>query len=83
LVGIPCRGKSELGLTLRDEDRLTAFGNRVLRKTFGANGDEVTEKWRRLHNEELYDLYFPPNIVRLVESSIRQKWENFARKGDL
>ena len=42
------------------------FENRVLRKMFGPNSDEVTEEWRRLHNEELLDLYFLPEIISLI-----------------
>ena len=45
--------------------------NRVLRRIFGPNMDEVTGAWRKLHNEELNDLYTPPNIVRLIKLSIR------------
>ena len=45
------------------------FENRVLRRVFGPKRDEVTEEWRKLHNEELSDLYFLPNIVRVVKSS--------------
>jgi len=44
-------------LILRKEHRLKVFENRVLRRIFGAKRDEVTEKWRRLHMEEFYDLY--------------------------
>jgi len=44
-------------LTLRKEHRLRVFENRVLRRIFGDKRDEVTENWRRLHMEELYDLY--------------------------
>jgi hypothetical protein len=44
-------------LTLRKERRLRVFENRVLRRVFGPKRDEVTGKWRRLHNEELNDLY--------------------------
>jgi hypothetical protein len=55
-------------LTLTDESRLTVFENRVLRRVFGPKRDEVLEEWRKLHNEELNDLYTLPNIVRVVIS---------------
>jgi hypothetical protein len=55
-------------LTLREECRLRVFENRVLRRVFGSKRDEVTGKWRKLHNEELNDLYSLPNIVRVVKS---------------
>jgi len=42
--------------------------NRVLRRIFGPKKDEVTEEWRKLHNEELNDLYSSPNIVRVIKS---------------
>jgi len=44
-------------LTLREERRLRVFENRVLRRVFGPKRDEVTGEWRKLHNEELSDLY--------------------------
>ena len=55
-------------LTLREERRLRVFENRMLRKVFGPKRDEVTRERRKLHNEELNDLYSLPNIVRVVKS---------------
>jgi hypothetical protein len=49
------------------------FENRLLRRVFGSKRDEVTGEWRKLHNEELNDLYTLPNIVRVVKSR-RMKW---------
>ena len=60
-------------LTLRKERRLRVFENRVLRRVFGLKRDEVTGEWRKLHNGELSDLYFLPNIVRVVKSK-RMRW---------
>ena len=54
----------------------------MLRKIFGPKRDEVAEEWRRLHNEELYDLYFSPNIIRVIKSR-RMRWAgHVARMGD-
>jgi hypothetical protein len=50
-------------LTLREENRLRLFENRVLRRIFGTKRDEITGKWRKLHNEELHILYSSPNII--------------------
>jgi len=47
-------------LALREERKLRVFENMVLRRIFGPRRDEVTEEWRRLHNEELSDLYSSP-----------------------
>ena len=54
--------------TLREEHRLRVFENRVLRRIFGPKRDEVTGQWRKLHNEELNDLYSSPSIVQVIKS---------------
>jgi hypothetical protein len=66
---------------LREERRLRVFGNRVLRRVFGPKRDDGTGEWRKLHNEELHDLYSLPNIVRVVK--LRMKWAgHVARMGE-
>jgi hypothetical protein len=52
---------------------LRVFENRVLRRTFGPKRDEVTGEWRKLHNEELHNLYSSPDIIRQVKSR-RMRW---------
>jgi hypothetical protein len=54
-------------LTLREEHKLRVFENRVLRGTFGPKRDEVIGGWRKLHNEELHNLYCSPSIIRLIK----------------
>ena len=69
-------------LKLREERRLRLFENMVLRRIFGPSRNEVTGDWRRLHNEELNDLYCSPNIVR-VRRSRRMRWAgHVARMGE-
>jgi len=65
-------GCETLSLTLREERKLRVFGNKVLRRIFGSRRDEVTGEWRRLHNEEINDLY-SPSIVRVIKSR-RMRW---------
>ncbi|KAJ4426061.1 hypothetical protein ANN_27688 [Periplaneta americana] len=60
-------------LTLREEQRLRVFENKVLRKIFGAKRDEVTGEWRKLHNTELHALYSSPDIIRNIKSR-RLRW---------
>ena len=59
-------GREAWSLTLREERKLRVFENMVLRRIFGPRRDEVTGEWRRLHNEDLNDLYSSPNIVRVI-----------------
>ena len=54
-------------LFLREERKLRVFENMALRRMFELRRDEVTGEWRRLHNEELNDLYSSPNIVRVIK----------------
>jgi len=60
-------------LTLREKRRLIVFEYRVLRRIFGPRRDEVTGERRKLHNEAFHDMYFSPNIVRVIKSR-RLRW---------
>jgi len=55
--------------TLREESWARVFENRVMRRIFWPKMDKVTREWRKLHNDELIDLYSSPNIVRVIKSS--------------
>jgi hypothetical protein len=69
-------------VTLREEHRLRVFENRVLRRIFGPKRDEVTGEWRKLHSEELHNLYSSPDIVRQIKSR-RMRWAgHVARMGE-
>jgi hypothetical protein len=66
---------------LREERRLRGFEKREFRGAFGTKRDEVTGEWRKLHNEELHNLYYSPNIVRVIKSR-RMRWAgHVARMG--
>ena len=70
-------------LTLREERRLRVFENRVLRRMYGPKRDEVTGECRKLHIEELNDLYSSPNIVWVIKSR-RMRWAGFVlRMGEI
>jgi hypothetical protein len=69
-------------LTLTEEHRLWVFENKVLKRIFGPKRDEMTGGWRKLHNEELRDLYSSPNIIRIIKSR-RMRWVgHVARMGE-
>jgi len=67
ILHIVLYGCETWSLTLRGERRLRVFENRVLRRIFDPKMDEVTGEWRKLHNEELNELFFSPNIVRVIK----------------
>jgi len=75
-------GCETLSLTLREERKLRVFENMVLRRIFEPRRDEVTGDWRRLHNEELNDLYSSLNIVQVIKWR-RMRWAgHVARMGE-
>jgi hypothetical protein len=55
-------------LTVREDPTLKVFENRVLRRIFGPKREEVAGGWRRLHNEELHNLYTSPSVIRVIKS---------------
>jgi hypothetical protein len=69
-------------LTKKEEHTLRVFVNKVLRRIFGPKRDEVTGGWRKLHTEELRDLYSSPSIIRIIKSR-RMRWAgHVARMGE-
>jgi hypothetical protein len=67
VLSVVLYGCEILSLTLREEHRLRVFVNRVLRKIFRTDRDEITGEWRGLHNEELCDFYSQRNISRAID----------------
>jgi hypothetical protein len=66
-------------LTLREKHRLGVFENRVLRRILGPKRDKMTGKWRKLHNEELHDLYSSPSIIIKMKSR-RIRWAGYVTR---
>ena len=73
LLPVVLYGCETWSLALREESRPRVFENRVLRKMYGTTRDEATGEWRKLHNEQLHDLWSSPNIVNLIKSR-RMRW---------
>jgi len=82
ILPIVLYGCETWSLALNKENRLRVFENRVLRRIFGPWKDDVTGEWRKLHNEELYDLYCSPNIVRMIQPRIMRWAGHVAGMGD-
>jgi hypothetical protein len=82
ILPVALYGCETWSLTLREEHRLRMFENRVLSRIFGPKRDEVTGEWRKLHNEELHNLYSSPDIIMQVKSR-RMRWAgHVARMGE-
>jgi hypothetical protein len=71
ILPVLLHGCETWSLTLREEHRLRVFENRVLRRIFGPKREEMTGEWRKLHNEELRDLYSSSSIIRKKERKTR------------
>jgi hypothetical protein len=69
-------------LTLREERRLRALEDRVLRRIFGPKRIEMTGGWRKLYNEELLDLYSSPIIIQIIKSRRIRFERHVARMGE-
>jgi len=73
ILPIVLYGCETWSLTLREKHRQRVFENRVLRRTFGPKGVNVTGEWKKLHNEEIYEMYCSPNIVWVMKLR-RMRW---------
>jgi len=69
-------------LTFREERRLKVFENRVLRRIFGSKRDEVTGEWRKLHNEELNDVYWSPSIDKMEKDEMGGACSAYGGRGE-
>jgi hypothetical protein len=82
ILPIVLYGCETWSLTLREDHSLRVFENRVLRKIFGPKRVEVTGEWKKLHNEELHNLYSSPYIIRQITSR-KMRWAgHVARMGE-
>jgi hypothetical protein len=67
---------------IKEEHRLRVFENRVLRRTFGLRRDEMAGDWRKVHNEELHNLYSSTRIIRMIKSKRMRCAGHVARMGE-
>jgi hypothetical protein len=75
-------GRETLSLTVREEYKLRVFENRVLRRIFGPKRDGAAGGWRKLHNEDLHNLYYFPSMIKIIKSR-RMRWAgHVARLGE-
>jgi hypothetical protein len=68
ILSVVLYGCKTWSLTLREEHRLRVIENRVLRRIFGLTRDEMAGGWRKLHNEELHNMYSLPSVIRMTKS---------------
>jgi hypothetical protein len=79
ILSVVLYGCETWSLILREEHRLGVFVNRVLRRIFEPKRDEVTGECRKLHNEELRDLYSSSSIIRIIKAR-RMRWVGHAAR---
>jgi hypothetical protein len=73
ILPVVLSGNEAWSLTFREEHRLRVCESRLLRRIFGLKRDEVRGGWRKLHNEELHNLYISPSIIRVIKHR-RMRW---------
>jgi hypothetical protein len=81
ILSVVLCGYETWSLILREEHRLRVFENRVVRRIFGPKRDAMAGGWRKLHNEELHNLYSAPSIIRMVKSRSMRRAGHVARTG--
>jgi hypothetical protein len=82
ILSVVVCGCKTWSLKLREERRLRAFENRVLRRIFGPKRVEIIGSWGKFHDEELHNLYSSPNIIRMIESMMMIWAGHLARMGE-